>query len=97
MKQIITETIIMVIGFCLGYVVCSITLPESDPIKPPDPEIIYRDSLVRDTLWLRNDSIENEIEKEEKVHTELVDSILSADDSTNLRFFSDYIQNYNNK
>ena len=95
MKQIITETIIMVIGFCLGYVVCSITLPE--PVKPPDQKIIYRDSLVRDTLWLRNDSIENEIEKEEKVHTELVDSILSADDSTNFWFFSDYIQNYNNK
>lgn len=60
-------------------------------------EVVKKDSLVRDSIYKQNDSIKTEISNIEKEYNAKVSNILSSSDSINLCFFSEYIDNYNNK
>lgn len=70
------------------------TIPD---IREPDIKEIVRDSLIRDSIYLVNDSIVTKIKYVEKEYNEEVSTIMSNSDSSNLEFFSRYIENYNNK
>ena len=93
-KNFITLVLVMVsvgCGFYMGK------LAHSTPVQPLDPEIIYLDSLIKDTLYLVNDSIDKEINDLDSDKKEAINNLISASDSANLLFFSKYIESYNNK
>ena len=62
-----------------------------------DVQEIVRDSIIRDSILIVNDSIVKEIEYIDKKYDEKVSTIMSSSDSVNLRFFSEYIDRYNNR
>lgn len=62
-----------------------------------DVQEIVRDSIIRDSILIVNDSIVKEIEYIDKKYDEKVSTIMSSSDSVNLCFFSEYIDRYNNR
>lgn len=62
-----------------------------------DVQEIVRDSIIRDSIFIVNDSIVKKIEYIDKKYDEKVSTIMSSSDSVNLCFFSEYIDRYNNQ
>lgn len=58
---------------------------------------IVRDSIIRDSIYIVNDSIIEKIKYIDKKYNEKVSTIMSSSDSINLCFFSEYINHYNNQ
>ena len=83
-----------ILGISMGSFWTHTIYPKNIVVKD---SIIYRDSLVRDSLYIINDSIKTQIKYIEKKHYQDSTIIMSNDDSTNLEFFSKYIKYYNNK
>jgi hypothetical protein len=71
--------------------------PETPPIEIPNVEILVKDSIFRDSIYIVKDSIIERIVYVEKNYEETVNNILSNSDSANIQFFTDYIERYNNK
>ena len=65
-------------------------------INPTPPQLIeiIRDSIIRDSIFIENEVIKTKIKYIEKEHDEEISDIMSNDDSTNLEFFSRYIEDY---
>ena len=62
-----------------------------------DVQEIVRDSIIRDSIYIVNDSIVEKIKYIDKEYDEKVSTIMSSSDSINLCFFSEYIDRYNNQ
>lgn len=63
----------------------------------PDPQIITRDSIIRDSIFILNEKIQKEIVYVEEQFTKDSIDIMSASDSMLLGTFTRYIEDYNNK
>lgn len=74
----------------------SISKRDSNPSTPNVQEIV-RDSIIRDSIYIVNDSIVEKIKYIDKEYDEKVSTIMSSSDSINLCFFSEYIDRYNNQ
>ena len=74
----------------------SIPKRDNNPSTPNVQEIV-RDSIIRDSIYIVNDSIVEKIKYIDKEYDEKVSIIMSSSDSINLCFFSEYIDRYNNQ
>ncbi len=62
--------------------------------RKPEQIIIDRDSIIRDSIYVVNDSIVEKIKYITIEHEKEISNIMSNDDSTNMVLFSEYIDNY---
>lgn len=69
----------------------------TEEVTPPHIEEIKKDSVLRDSIKVVNDSLESEIKDINDKYDKEVSIIMSSSDSINLLFFSKYIEDYNNK
>ena len=76
-------------GIVIGYF-----FREEPKIPPPDVEIITRDSIIRDSIYIINDSIRTEILYLEQKYDKETTAIMSSSDSVNLEFFTRYLEDY---
>jgi hypothetical protein len=60
----------------------------------PDVEIITKDSIIRDSIYIINDSIRTEIFYLEQKYDKETTAIMSSSDSVNLEFFTRYLEDY---
>lgn len=65
--------------------------------KQYTPQEIVRDSIVRDSIYIVNDSIVERIKYIDKEYNEKVSTIISSSDSFQYVLFSEYIDCYNNQ
>lgn len=65
----------------------------------PEPRIIevVRDSIIRDSIYIVNESIKTEIKYIKEQYTQDSTDIMSANDSVLFDSFARYIEDYNNK
>ena len=82
----------------MGLIIIYLSVPkrDSNPSTPNVQEIV-RDSIIRDSIYIVNDSIVEKIKYIDKEYDEKVSTIMSSSDSINLCFFSEYIDRYNNQ
>lgn len=82
----------------MGFVIIYLSVPKKDnnPDTPNTQEIV-RDSIIRDSIYIVNNSIIEKIKYIDKKYDEKVSNIMSSSDSINLCFFSEYIDRYNNQ
>lgn len=82
----------------MGLIIIYLSVPkrDSNPNTPNVQEIV-RDSIIRDSIYIVNDSIVEKIKYIDKEYDEKVSTIMSSSDSINLCFFSEYIDRYNNQ
>jgi hypothetical protein len=88
-KQIIERLLIFIIGGLLGYY-----LKPTPYQKIPTTDIISKDSIIRDSIYIVNDSISIKIKYLDKKYDEQTSNIMSSSDSININFFTEYINNY---
>lgn len=79
--------------FLIGYLIHN----NRNTYNPPDTKELVRDSIIRDSIYIINDSIKTEIRYIKETYKEDSTVIMSASDSLLFCKFSDYIENYNNK
>lgn len=84
----------LVLVFIFGLLVGVWLDKKVNPAPPPQLIEIIRDSIIRDSIFIENEVIKTKIKYIEKEHDEEISDIMSNDDSTNLEFFSRYIENY---
>ena len=87
---------LILIGFLIGYITGYIVLPNRKT-SVVVPTTIIKDSLVRDSIYIVNESIIKEIRYIEKEYDEKVSTIMSSSDSALLRICTEYINHYNNQ
>lgn len=80
----------------MGLINIYLSVSKRDPSIPNVQEIV-RDSLIRDSIYIVNDSIVEKIKYIDKEYDEKVYTIMSSSDSINFYFFVEYIKNYNMK
>ena len=82
----------------MGLIIIYLSIPkrDSNPSTLNVQEIV-RDSIIRDSIYIVNDSIVEKIKYIDKEYDEKVSTIMSSSDSINLCFFSEYIDRYNNQ
>lgn len=90
MKSIIKAILYIGFGVIIGYCL------HKDDTKIEFKEIT-RDSIIRDSIYIANDSIITKIQYIEKQYDEKIDIIYNSNDSVQLQLFTKYINNYNNK
>lgn len=90
MKSIIKAILCIGLGVIIGY-----CLHKND--TKIEFKEITRDSIIRDSIYLANDSIITKIQYIEKQYDEKIDIIYNSNDSVQLQLFTKYINNYNNK
>ena len=86
---------IILMGLLIIYLLSSRKSHLDLPIV--DVQEIVRDSIIRDSIYIVNDSIVEKIKYIDKEYDEKVSTIMSSSDSINLCFFSEYIDRYNNQ
>lgn len=91
---IIIYTVILILILIIGVLLYRPRYVEKPIEKPIE---ITKDSIIRDSIFIVNDSIKTEIQYIEKEYNEKVSNILSSNDSMLLRTFSEYIKHYNNQ
>lgn len=91
MKNKIILILCFICVFWAGYFCRMYTV---NNIIPPNPQIIIKDSIIRDSIYIINDSIKLEIKYIEKEHNEEVSNIISNTDSSNLVFFTRFLENF---
>ena len=84
----------LVLVFVLGLLVGVWLDKKTNPVPPPQLIEIIKDSIIRDSIFIENEVIKTKIKYIEKEHDEEINDIMSNDDSTNLEFFSRYIEDY---
>lgn len=80
----------------MGLIIIYLSVHKRNPNTPNMQEIV-RDSIIRDSIYIVNDSIVEKIKYIDKKYDEKVFTIMSSSDSINLCFFSEYIDHYNNQ
>lgn len=58
------------------------------------PIILTKDHIIRDSIYIINDSIRTEISYIEKNYDKEVNTIMSNSDSSNLEFFTRYLEDF---
>lgn len=97
-QQLCKFCLCIIVGIFIGYLIFHTKEQPSIPFVPDyKEEVIKKDSIVRDSLYKKNDSIKTEISIIEKEYDKKVSNILSSSDSINLCLFSEYIEHYNNE
>ena len=82
----------------MGLLIIYFLIPKKEAaVSPPNVQEIVRDSIIRDSIYIDNDSIVEKIKYIDKEYDEKVSTIMSSSDSINLCFFSEYIDRYNNQ
>lgn len=82
----------------MGLLIIYLLIPKKETVvSPPNVQEIVRDSIIRDSIYIVNDSIVEKIKYIDKEYDEKVSTIMSSSDSINLCFFSEYIDRYNNQ
>ena len=61
------------------------------------PIILTKDHIIRDSIYIINDSIIEKIKYIEREYEEDTNVILSNSDSANIVYFTEYLEYYNNK
>lgn len=89
MKNKIILILCFICVFWAGYFCRTYTVTTS-----PDPQIIIKDSIIRDSIYIINDSIKLEIKYIEKEYNEEVSNIISNTDSSNLVFFTRFLEDF---
>lgn len=79
----------------MGLIIVYLSVHERD--NTSNVQEIMRDSIIRDSIYIVNDSIVEKIKYIDKKYDEKVSTIMSSSDSINLCFFSEYIDRYNNQ
>lgn len=79
----------------MGLIIIYLSAPKKD-ITPNVQEVV-RDSIIRDSIYIVNDSIVEKIKYIDKEYDEKVSTIMSSSDSINLCIYSEYINRYNNQ
>lgn len=77
----------------MGLIIIYLSIHKRDP----NVQEIREDSIIRDSIYIVNDSIVEKIKYIDKKYDEKVSTIMSSSDSINLCFFSEYINRYNNQ
>ena len=80
--------------FIIGYLIND---RKNYNLSVPKSEELQKDSIIRDSIYIVNDSIRTEIKyiKEQRKKDSI--SIMSANDSVLFDAFTRYIEDYNNK
>lgn len=82
----------------MGLIIIYLSVSKrSSNLSTPNVQEIVRDSIIRDSIYIVNDSIIEKIKYIDKKYNEKVSTIMSSSDSINLCFFSEYINHYNNQ
>lgn len=84
--------LITILGLLTIYLY--ISKKENKIIIPEISQEIIKDSIIRDSIYIVNDSIIVKIKYINKEYNEKTSTIMSSTDSTNLMLFSRYIENY---
>ena len=79
----------------MGLIIIYLSAPKKD-ISPIVQEVV-RDSIIRDSIYIVNDSIVEKIKYIDKEYDEKVSTIMSSSDSINLCIYAEYINRYNNQ
>lgn len=79
----------------MGLIIIYLSSPKKD-ISPNVQEVV-RDSIIRDSIYIVNDSIVEKIKYIDKEYDEKVSTIMSSSDSINLCIYAEYINHYNNQ
>lgn len=79
--------------FIIGYLIND---RKEIPSDIPNEEIKH-DSIIRDSIYIVNDSIRTEIKYIKEQYKKDSTDIMSANDSVLYCKFSEYIENYNNR
>lgn len=79
----------------MGLIIIYLSAPKKD-ITPNVQEVV-RDSIIRDSIYIVNDSIVEKIKYIDKEYDEKVSTIMSSSDSINLCIYTEYINRYNNQ
>lgn len=83
------------IAFIIGIVIGYFYREEPKTFSPPpNIETIIRDSIIRDSIYIINDSIRTEILYLEQKYDKETTAIMSSSDSVNLEFFTRYLEDY---
>ncbi len=80
--------------FISGIIITFIGFKIFEVKQSLDPIIITKDRIIRDSIFIINDSIITEIKYIEKDYNEKVNTIMSSNDSSNLEFFSRYLKDF---
>lgn len=67
---------------------------DQKPSPPFNNESTKKDSIVRDSIYIINDSIRTEILYLEQKYDKETTAIMSSSDSVNLEFFTRYLEDY---
>ena len=79
----------------MGLIIIYLSAPKKN-ISPNVQEVV-RDSIIRDSIYIVNDSIVEKIKYIDKEYDEKVSTIMSSSDSINLCIYAEYINRYNNQ
>lgn len=82
------------ISFIIGIIVGYTCHDEKASVVPPNEEEFTRDSIIRDSIYIINDSIRTEIIYLEQKYDKETTAIMSNSDSLNLVFFTEYLNDY---
>ena len=80
--------------FIIGYLIND---RKNYNLSVPKSEELQKDSIIRDSIYIVNDSIRTEIKYIKEQHKKDSVSIMSANDSVLFDVFTRYIEDYNNK
>ena len=67
---------------------------DQKPSLPPNIESLTKDSIIRDSIYIINDSIRTEILYLEQKYDKETTAIMSSSESVNLEFFTRYLEDY---
>ena len=82
------------VAFIIGIIVGYFYREDQKPSPPPNIETIIRDSIIRDSIYIINDSIRTEILYLEQKYDKETTAIMSSSDSVNFEFFTRYLEDY---
>ena len=88
-KNVNNLFVAFIIGIIVGYF-----FKEEPKVSPPNIETITRDSIIRDSIFIINDSIKTEILYLEQKYDKETTAIMSSSDSVNFEFFTRYLEDY---
>lgn len=88
-----TKLIDLLIGIIVGFLICWFLFKPA-PVQEIVIKEITRDSIIRDSIFIINDSIKEKIVYINKQYDKKVNSVMSSNDSVLMESFSGYIENY---
>ena len=94
MRERILLIVCVLEALIIGYLLYR---PSSVVVSDVPVKEIVRDSIIRDSIFIINDSIRTEIKYVKEQHKQDSLDIMSANDNVLFDSFSRYIEDYNNK